>query len=316
MGKRSNNGDSGTGVGNKELGRQSLNTLIANAQPVNINANHKPTAVDLQEAAMEAEIAPWPEDLSERAFYGLAGNVVNSISPYSEADNAALLVNFLIAFGNVIGSSSHFKVGSDTHHLNLFGVLVGESSKSRKGMSWSWIRELYRVIDEQWVLYKTPSGLSTGEGLIWAIRDEITQRPAGKQKGRAADYECMVIDAGVEDKRLLVVEEEFASVLKVATRQGNILSSIIRRAWDTGVLGSLTKNSPVKATGAHISIIAHITRAELIQTLTAVDSVNGFANRFLWVCCRRSKFLPDGKPLPQQKRPWSSFRPIAPSCCM
>jgi hypothetical protein len=43
-------------------------------------------------------------------------------------------------------------------------------------------------------------------------------------------------------------------------RDGNILSVTIRDAWDKGDLHPLTKTSRIKATGAHISIIGHITR--------------------------------------------------------
>src|ERR1019366_2274454 len=53
-------------------------------------------------------------------------------------------------------------------------------------------------------------------------------------------------------------------------------------------------NSPARATNAHISIIAHITRDELIQNLDAISMKNGLANRFLWSVVKRSKFLPFG----------------------
>jgi len=56
----------------------------------------------------------------------------------------------------------------------------------------------------------------------------------------------------------------------------------------------LTKNSPAVATGAHISAIGHITRDELRRFLTATEAANGFGNRFLWICVRRSKVLPEG----------------------
>jgi hypothetical protein len=54
------------------------------------------------------------------------------------------------------------------------------------------------------------------------------------------------------------------------------------------------KNSPARATGAHISIIGHVTKDELLKYLTDSEAGNGFANRFLWFAVRRSKFLPDG----------------------
>jgi len=102
------------------------------------------------------------------------------------------------------------------------------------------------------------------------------------------------VDAGVSDKRLLIVESELASALRVMGREGSTLSPLIRQAWDTGDLRVLTKNSPAKATGAHIGIIGHITRDELLRFLTSTETGNGFANRFLWVCAKRSKLLPEG----------------------
>jgi hypothetical protein len=57
---------------------------------------------------------------------------------------------------------------------------------------------------------------------------------------------------------------------------------------------TLTKNSPLKADGAHISIVAHITETELRARLTRTDMANGFANRFLFFCVRRSKLLAHG----------------------
>jgi hypothetical protein len=104
----------------------------------------------------------------------------------------------------------------------------------------------------------------------------------------------VVVDQGVRDKRLLVLEAEFASTLRVLGRDGNTLSAIIRQAWDSGDLRVLTKNSPAEATGAQISIIGHITRDELLRYLDSTESGNGFGNRILWCCVRRSQALPEG----------------------
>jgi hypothetical protein len=101
-------------------------------------------------------------------------------------------------------------------------------------------------------------------------------------------------DEGVGDKRLVIVESEFASTLRVMSREKNILSSVIRAAWDSGDLNNLTKNSPARATAAHIPLIVHITQDELRRELTATDMANGFANRFLWGCVRRARLLPFG----------------------
>jgi DNA replicative helicase MCM subunit Mcm2 (Cdc46/Mcm family) len=82
-------------------------------------------------------------------------------------------------------------------------------------------------------------------------------------------------------------------------REGNTLSAVLRDAWDTGSLGTLTKNSPTRATGAHISLLSHSTKDELLKYLSSTEAGNGFANRFLWVCVRRSKLLPEGGQIEQ-----------------
>ncbi len=69
---------------------------------------------------------------------------------------------------------------------------------------------------------------------------------------------------------------------------------MVRNAWDSGNLRTLTKNSPAKASGAHISVVGHITRDELLRYLEDTEAANGFGNRFLWFCVRRSKALPEG----------------------
>jgi hypothetical protein len=115
-----------------------------------------------------------------------------------------------------------------------------------------------------------------------------------REKGEVVGYQDVVEDPGVTDKRLLIVEQEFASTLRVMGRDGNTLSATIREAWDSGDLRILTKNSPARASGAHISIVGHITCDEVLRYLDRTEAGNGFANRFLWACVRRSKLLPDG----------------------
>jgi hypothetical protein len=57
---------------------------------------------------------------------------------------------------------------------------------------------------------------------------------------------------------------------------------------------SLTKNSPVRATGALISIVAHITADELLRHLDDTEIANGLVNRFIFLVVRRSQYLPFG----------------------
>jgi len=236
----------------------------------------------------------WPEPPDVSAFYGLAGDFVRLIAPQSEADCVALLLQFLVAFGNVVGRNPHFRVEDDLHHCNIFAVLVGATSHGRKGLAWGRTRPLFASLDADWSDC-IHSGLSSGEGLIWAVRDPIMRQEKTSKKGAPPVYTEVVGDPGVDDKRLLVVEGEFASTLRVLQRDGNTLSPVVRNAWDCReVLQTMTKNSPAKATDPHISIIGHITKDEVHRCLDRTELANGFANRFLWVCVRRAQLLPEG----------------------
>jgi Protein of unknown function (DUF3987) len=231
------------------------------------------------------EPPPWPV-LADEALYGLPGEITRCIKPHTEADPVAVLANLLSAFGSAAGRGAFLRVGADHHYLKLNVGLVGETSKGRKGQSWGHPRELMRAADCEWVDERVLHGLSSGEGLIYAVRDRV--------EGENKDGEKVVVDAGVEDKRLLVLEAELAGVLKVMSREGNTLSPVIRQAWDDGRLQVMTRNNPMKATGAHVSIIGHITKAELLRHLTETEAANGFANRFIWLLVRRSNELPFG----------------------
>jgi len=237
----------------------------------------------------------WPDPLAEAAFHGLAGEIVRTIEPHSEADPAALLVSLLVAFGNACRRGPGFQVEGDFHATNLYAVVVGDTAKGRKGTSWGQVRRLYELADPEWTGERTAGGLTSGEGLIFHVRDPQSKQVAEKDKGKpTGEYVEEVVDAGVDDKRLLVFEGEFAQVLKVMGRDGNTLSPVIRDLWDRGDVRTLSKNSPVRATGALVSIVAHVTADELRRGLTGTEVANGFANRFLFVCARRSKQLPEG----------------------
>jgi len=236
---------------------------------------------------------PWPV-LDDAALYGLVGDIVRAISPHSEADPVALLVQTLVVFGNMVGRGPHYLVEGDTHHTNLFAVMVGKSSKGRKGTSMGRVMQLARATDPDWCRNCVTRGLASGEGMIWQVRDPIEKNEPVKEKGQVVRYEKVIADHGVEDKRLLITETEFAQVLRVLRREGNTLSPILRAAWDGEDLRSLVKNNPVKATGPHSSVIGHVTRDELKQYLTATEMFNGFGNRFLWVYTRRARLLADG----------------------
>ena len=257
------------------------------------NDAHEPAAPPAAPPA-QPDWSVWPGPIDRAAYYGLAGEIVDAIAPETEADPVALLVTFLAGVGNIVGRNPGWVVSGSRHGLRINPVFVGETAKARKGTSLAAIRAVLSVAAPEWAASRISSGMSSGEGLVWAVRDPITKIEPIKDKGHITGYQDVVVDPGIEDKRLFVVEEEFASVIKRMDREGNTLSAIIRQSWDSGDLRVMTKNTPAQATGAHITILGHITRDELLRYLTSTEAGNGFGNRFLWLCVRRSKQLPRG----------------------
>jgi hypothetical protein len=267
-------GDPASGKVNGDANGQS--TAQAGAQP-----NPQPGAV-------QPNPTDWPT-LSPAAYHGLAGKVVDAILPSTESDPVALLVQYLASFGNALGRHPFYLVEGAQHFAILFALLVGPTAKARKGTSAQRVRAIFEKADPDWVKSCVANGISSGEGIIHAIRDPVfsLNKKTGAQE---------LTDVGVVDKRLFLDEREFSSALDNTRREGNVVERVLREAWDcpSKPLRTLTKHSPTQATYPHISIIGHITVDELRSKLSERSMTNGFGNRFLFVCIRRSKRLPHG----------------------
>lgn len=247
----------------------------ASAEPTGPSGAAPATAVDIPIATDRPALHP-------DALHGLAGEVVATLLPETEADPVALLFDYLVSFGSAVGAGPHALADSSAHPARLNALLVGGTASGRKGTARSNIARIFDVAAPDWSAGRVMGGLSTGEGLIAAVSD-------GELDSKTGETVNVVID-----KRLLVVEPEFARVLGVAAREGNVLSAVIRDAWDSGRLRVMTRKNPLVATGAHISIIGHITPDELTRRLSDTEVANGFANRFLMAYVKRSKLLPSG----------------------
>jgi Protein of unknown function (DUF3987) len=244
----------------------------------------------------------WPGPLEPSAFQGVAGEFVDLVLPETEADPAALLLTFLVGVGSMIGRGPHYRVGASNHGVNLFGVVVGETAKARKGTATDLAIHILERADPQFMASRMASGLSSGEGLIQAVRDSREEDVSIKPKdGSPVHFERQIVDSGEADKRLLVVESEFGGVLQQTGREGNILSSVLRQAWDGKPLRILARTNKDNCQEPHISLIGNVTVEELKRLLTTNDRANGFGNRILWCCARRSKLLSrGGRPLDER----------------
>jgi hypothetical protein len=251
-------------LGTRAIQREDPDTLIASGAKL----FHDLAANNGQRTETAPSIPTWPEGIREDGFYGIAGELVRAVEPHTEADPAALLVQFLVAWGSLAGRGAHFLAEADRHHTNEYVVIVGTTSKGRKGTSWGRILHVLNAVDSHWAENCQVAGLGSGEALIDAV-------------------------AG-EDRRALILEGEFARLLAVVNREGNTTSANLRNGWDSGNLAITTRERKQRVRGAHVAMIAHVTREELLRRLDSTECANGFGNRILWVCARRSKRLPHG----------------------
>jgi Protein of unknown function (DUF3987) len=151
-----------------------------------------------------------------------------------------------------------------------FTVLCGPTYYCRKGTSWRAIRNLLYTVAPHWAGTRIRDGFQSGEAIIHCCRDD---------------------QAVVTDKRLLIAEEEFVELIRVANRKDCKLFQVFCKMWDAPPAMSTTgKLSDETATGLAGSVIGHITKELLTELMPKTEIRGGFINRFLWC-------VTQGKPL-------------------
>jgi len=207
--------------------------------------------------------------LAPAARYGLAGEILQLIEPQSEADPAAVLVTILAAFGALVGPGPHALADGAEHPARIWPLIVGDTSKARKGTSWAHPRRILNAADPAFTTDRILAGFGSGEALVDSV-------------------------AGDQDRRLFVVESEYGRILSVSKREGSTLATLLRQAWDGGRLQVRSRAGTAVADSAHVVVVAHITRAELLAKLAESDALGGSLNRFIIIPAHRSKLLPSG----------------------
>lgn len=221
-------------------------------------------------AATPAE--EWIRPIDKAGFYGVAGDYVRLLAPQTEADEAALLTNFLVVTGSMFGREAFAIADGSTHYPSEYLILVGDTGKSRKGTSAAHTLKIANRVRENFSRDCVLSGLSSGEGLVKGISD-------GKKLGL---------------NQFLGFLPEFGGLLTVARREGCTISAMLRQSWDAVPLSVLTKQNPLSVSDYVLAILGHITPAELLNGLGSTSMTDGFVNRFLFAKVRRSQFLPEG----------------------
>lgn len=233
-------------------------------------------------------VLPRPE-LRPCGLMGVLGEMVNAACANSEAVPTTVAIHILARFAATMGRTAYINIGDEQRHLRMNALIVGPTSKGRKGTSAAMPRRLFKMVEDRLggLPVRQLTALATGEGLIFQVRDPYH------------DHEGKLVDAGVLDKRLFCDISEFAGVLAQARREAATLSTVLRDAFDGVMLTIPTKTSFNQATDSHIVVIGSVPETEIVKTLTSTDITNGLANRFPMFYSVRPQSVPFPKPTDQ-----------------
>ena len=252
----------------------------ANAQPIFVDEHSEDDSPDTHRNA------PQPDPV---CLYGLVGDVARAGSEGTEANPYAIAANFMAYLSCAIGRGPYLPIGNTWHHARLYVLHIGRSGRGRKGDAVSLINRLDTALRQLREAAAPPihrGGLSSREGLVSLFHD-------GYKTGK------LEIPA-IQDKRLWVVESEFANVLHQGRREGNTLSAALRDCWDGVCLKPATKSNRLYASHPHLCLSGAISPSELLALMRARELTNGFANRFLMIWAEREKIVPFPTATPQE----------------
>lgn len=240
------------------------------------------------------------------AYHGVLADMVDAACANSEAVPPSVAIHILARFAAAIGRTAYIQIGDQQRHLRMNALIIGPSSKGRKGTSADMPKKLFEMsLDLMKFVHarqhslqtlkliepvRELTALATGEGLIFQVRDPA---PIASDKDGDDDFRG---DPGVHDKRLLCNISEFAGVLQQTKREGATISTVLRDAFDGCVLTVPTKTSFNQATDTHIVVVGSMPDTEAVKCLTSADITNGLANRFPMFFSVRDKIVPNPKP--------------------
>lgn len=204
------------------------------------------------------------------------GNMAATICDTVDAAPAAVLAHLAAVVGTAVGRGpSTGLLGEE--HANLFVLVIGKTGHGRKGTSWNPVKKAAFEGLPDWATDGIMSGLSTGEGLLAHFRGDVPEEVPGEPPLPAT-----------APPPTLVVESEFASVFKRGAREGSTLTELLRQLWEDHRGATMTRKDPLKVSGAHLSVVGHVTPADLLALASKESIANGTMNRFLAVWSERS----------------------------
>jgi hypothetical protein len=231
----------------------------------------------------------------EQMAYGPMGEAVKAAMPTSEADPIGVWAASLSMYSSAISKMVRL---DNRRPVVVWTVLAGRSAIGRKGYAYNTANA---------VLGKTLGGFMRARK-----RDGISSGPSLVDMLSKMELDTVGEEGGI-DGRTIIVEEEWASVLKIQKRDSKF-STLFRTAWDGKPISNRTKKDGLQSVAQPLlGFHAHITPGEWAKYVSSSEALGGSFNRLLPVLVERSKMLPynsrpvvpDTKPL-QEAFEWAT----------
>ncbi|WP_241826808.1 DUF3987 domain-containing protein [Streptomyces graminilatus] len=215
----------------------------------------------------------------EAMKYGPLGEAVEAVMPSSEADPIGVWAACLSLYSSAISRKVRLDNGRP---VVVWTVLAGRSAIGRKGYALNTARGILRPVIGGYMEARIRDGVSSGPSLV----DMLAK----------LELETMGSELGI-DGRAMLVEEEWASVLKTQKRCSKF-STLFRTAWDGKPISNRTKKEGLQSVQRPLlGFHSHITPGEWAKYVSSSEALGGSYNRLLPVLVQGSKMLPyDHKP--------------------
>ncbi len=231
--------------------------------------------------------------LEDAALTGALGDYVREAADYTEADPAALLATALVCVGAAAGNGCYMMAGNRPQHANLFALIVAESPKANRGLSWAVTRNLLDAIDPGLARNRVLTGLGNGRSLLDALvspprRPDVGSPLTGRSKTPAPDHRLVVFEPGV------------TRALGVAARPSSPMTWVLRNAWDGQPIEIVGRQRRLVVEVHHVGLVAHATIEQLRARLSLTAATASLVNRFLFIVARRQRHIPDEGNVPDE----------------
>jgi hypothetical protein len=261
------------------------------------NSAKKPEA-DSYEATHEDLLAYFNACLEVPAppaemYYGPLGRMALAEGAESECDPAALYGTFISGFGNIVSVAPLMGSGPLAGFPVVNCVLVGASAAPRKSSTHALVLDTLGHIDSSWPT-RIRTDAASAEYLVEQIRDARTEEILDKRSGKLKT----VLIPGVDDKRLMIVYDELVTLWIKHRRQGNVLMSYYRSAYDGKAWRPGAKSNQDRCMRPRVSVCGATTHSDIKKYLPEGFLDDGSANRYLWVLAREMKPNPYADPVP------------------